>query len=902
MTLWRKKIARWRRSFGGAKPAIADTRKLIADSGLFDAAWYLERYTDIAQSGVDPLDHYVNHGGFEGRKAGPFFDSRWYADTYPDVRPSGLHPMIHYLRHGEGRETTKRVGLKGIKTKREDFAAAEEILASPLFDAKWYAARNGLDASGQTLALHYLMIGGPAGLPAGPRFDSQAYFRAYPDVRDAGINPLLHFLRNGEAEGRQAFQATTLGGSSPTETYGRRLSPARQPDADTVADHDQAWTPSNELAASPGLAVVQFAQVKIGLLPEVFGDMTAPLPSSLSDALNTFAELVGLESEKRLSARNGRRTRRIPPISLGETGAGPNLLDAWFIGDGLIRLRFSTPPGTDRVLRVLQADGNGGVALIGEAPIGDRASIVDAHLTSPFRPLLVIESDTAGELKGGAVFPYPSLFRGGPHHAETLSFEDGSDAMEKQARLSTRLLRDALGWPKAPPPQIATVKVDLCGATGAERVFSRPALAWLSELGVSVSGFNPGTEASAEAASYLTQALDRPASGSVTRGSDTLVIPCDALPTLSALMRRSAFPTGAGLQYLIADSVSCLPRWLVSLPPSIAKLDALQSSAAPLSFPTLLGSRSADRTVGGGGPLAIRFPAAKADSDPILSFPQAPDDAGSSRDGTGKARSRRGRICVVVHITDAMKAADLLESIARQSVASRIHVAAMIADDCRPQADVLLRRLFPDRYSIAKASTGPAAADLNATSELALSRADRLLFVSETRVLHDRRTVEVLDRMASTPGIASASCVQIRPSGFQNGSALQFHTGGLFPSAITLNSGPSITFATLDVRPALTLSTYPVAGNDVGLMMMSAAAWTSLGGFDVDRYPHENFDLDLSLRALKSGMTHACTSLTTATNLGVASFGRSRTASPDMMAFAEIAGLVDKVTILRALS
>ncbi len=35
--------------------------------GLFDARAYLERYPDVAQSGADPLQHYITHGQAEGR-------------------------------------------------------------------------------------------------------------------------------------------------------------------------------------------------------------------------------------------------------------------------------------------------------------------------------------------------------------------------------------------------------------------------------------------------------------------------------------------------------------------------------------------------------------------------------------------------------------------------------------------------------------------------------------------------------------------------------------------------------------------------------------------------------------------------------------------------------------------
>ncbi|RFA28010.1 hypothetical protein CAI21_13930 [Alkalilimnicola ehrlichii] len=62
-------------------------------------------YPDVAASGLDPAQHYLQYGGFLGRAPGPDFDSAWYAATYPDVRAAGLNPLVHFLRHGrsEGR-------------------------------------------------------------------------------------------------------------------------------------------------------------------------------------------------------------------------------------------------------------------------------------------------------------------------------------------------------------------------------------------------------------------------------------------------------------------------------------------------------------------------------------------------------------------------------------------------------------------------------------------------------------------------------------------------------------------------------------------------------------------------------------------------------------------------------
>src|SRR5262249_36240733 len=54
-----------------AQAAKEDAARLLARSSLFDPKWYLVTYPDIRDAGVDPLEHYLLYGGFEGRAPGP---------------------------------------------------------------------------------------------------------------------------------------------------------------------------------------------------------------------------------------------------------------------------------------------------------------------------------------------------------------------------------------------------------------------------------------------------------------------------------------------------------------------------------------------------------------------------------------------------------------------------------------------------------------------------------------------------------------------------------------------------------------------------------------------------------------------------------------------------------------
>lgn len=100
-----------RRLMPDVTPVVDPMVELIEGCELFDAAWYLRTYSDVAEGGEWPALHYLHHGGREGRWAGPRFDSGFYLERYPDVRDSGINPLVHYLQRGrgEGRLTVQPV-------------------------------------------------------------------------------------------------------------------------------------------------------------------------------------------------------------------------------------------------------------------------------------------------------------------------------------------------------------------------------------------------------------------------------------------------------------------------------------------------------------------------------------------------------------------------------------------------------------------------------------------------------------------------------------------------------------------------------------------------------------------------------------------------------------------------
>lgn len=101
---------------------------------LFDAAFYLQKYPDVAAAQMNPWLHYLKHGIAEGRKPNPLFEPDYYLTMCPEARSSGSGPLMYFV-----------------------------------------------EAPGGGASPH-------------PLFDCEAYRRTHPEIITKGRNPLVHYF------------------------------------------------------------------------------------------------------------------------------------------------------------------------------------------------------------------------------------------------------------------------------------------------------------------------------------------------------------------------------------------------------------------------------------------------------------------------------------------------------------------------------------------------------------------------------------------------------------------------------------------------------------------------------------------------------------------------------------
>jgi hypothetical protein len=249
----------------GSNPAAVTTETFtLSDDDPFaqfvekhmDREAYLDAYPDIRAAGMDPVQHWLEHGMAERRTFFPdaavlhgdlaaqaegpqwlhftwwgkpvaiwiydqvenarfaqfvetHMDREAYLDAYPDIRAAGMDPVRHWLEHG----------MAERRTFFPDAAVLHGDLAAQAEGPQW---------------LHFTWWGKPVAIwiydqVENARFaqfvethmDREAYLDAYPDIRAAGMDPVRHWLEHGMAERRTFFpDAAVLHGDLAAQAEG----------------------------------------------------------------------------------------------------------------------------------------------------------------------------------------------------------------------------------------------------------------------------------------------------------------------------------------------------------------------------------------------------------------------------------------------------------------------------------------------------------------------------------------------------------------------------------------------------------------------------------------------------------------------------------------------------------
>ncbi|WP_373504113.1 glycosyltransferase 61 family protein [Aestuariivirga sp.] len=178
----------------GRRREPLDMRRAETIKAIFDKAYYLSLYPDVAEAGIDPFVHYLRNGEAERRRPHPLFDPTHYLNQLPEPekRFAKHRSLTHYLSRGEVlgfsphplfdpeycRRSLKTIGIVSQSDQEEQASVLELYLqngqtVSPhtLFDPAYYRSALPLGAGEDALLVHFVLRGADEGHNPHPLVD-----------------------------------------------------------------------------------------------------------------------------------------------------------------------------------------------------------------------------------------------------------------------------------------------------------------------------------------------------------------------------------------------------------------------------------------------------------------------------------------------------------------------------------------------------------------------------------------------------------------------------------------------------------------------------------------------------------------------------------------------------------
>lgn len=186
--------------------------EILNSSGLFDRSFYCSIYSDLANLEGDPLWHFVKHGWREGRNPNERFNTNLYLRALGGTIPE--NPLVHYIANkGSAGKSSSFVIDEDTSMLTDGQPAHSDEIKTHANAVNESIVDSDKEAIGLIKALNiadeYIMIdyikGKINSIEIAGFFSSDDYLELYPDIRNAKINPLKHFLLHGKKEGRVGY-------------------------------------------------------------------------------------------------------------------------------------------------------------------------------------------------------------------------------------------------------------------------------------------------------------------------------------------------------------------------------------------------------------------------------------------------------------------------------------------------------------------------------------------------------------------------------------------------------------------------------------------------------------------------------------------------------------------------
>lgn len=248
------------------------------------------------------------------------------------------------------------------------------------------------------------------------------------------------------------------------------------------------------------------------------------------------------------------------------------------------------------------------------------------------------------------------------------------------------------------------------------------------------------------------------------------------------------------------------------------RADPLMTAGPDMSGPESAGSDSAGSAASGREALAICYRTPLREEDARHLMPLSPDSATAVLPGIPAAAADAVVTCLL-RVTDAALTRQFLDTLGAQQGTARTEVILIPAD--RAQAGVLTPELAA-RFAGTLREAAPGWSCWTAAQDDPLEAAagDSLFLAEDAAVLHDPRTLDTLRALLAVPDVATAGCVLVTETVRRGTLGVTSGIGGYFPSHVGLAGGPHLIFDTPDMLSALPAATYPVIASPATALMV----------------------------------------------------------------------------------
>lgn len=668
--------------------------------------------------------------------------------------------------------------VRRVAEGRQDRRKAERELvrASDLFDRDWYLRKYpDVRTAGVDPLLHYMNIGWQEGRDPGPGFSSSAYLRTNADVARSGTNPLVHFIEFGHSEGRETF------GHRPKAEY----APIKSFDFPEPSPCFSSALPVSKVPA----------WIRHYRLHEGRSDLCAIGDEAVGYATDADARAAFEAAVACLQQISGYGDQCLATDFWNLPHTDEKLVDAWYANAARLRTRWDGKY-LPFVIRAYQADpvANGTISLVAEGLVSSPLDVLDLHLKNAYFPILLVLVEPDGIIRGAQLLAFPSLCRGGAHYSELLQTGRNSDNILEPLAYGERLAgRLAQLVAARAHPAVRSLSVELDGADGARPLFQPDFQIWLEKVArVRVQPCGEGDGSLLQR--FLADAVTvEPSIGRAGDGA-TLVLQHDMIPTLAALIEKLGERDGADdqilLPLLLAGADPAWPAISIELPSDMIPVMDAFAWAGSAKWPRLKMGRGGVRRHGlSAGAIKVHHTEGLTDAE--LFFPV------SSHEPARGAGQREGITWLIEsHHWDDGQLLLAMVAAAQQSGADADAVA-------------FIGPVAPRTIEVAAQSFG-ARVKRFADFDSAVAGVSTVLsgYIGSGVILHDNSCATALSRLVEFDSVATASCVliSVEPRG------KTWHAAIAQGGALAMRNGNHLTSqANVRATEQLWRTIYPVA-------------------------------------------------------------------------------------------